>query len=267
MFPYFEKRYLFYPALSGYETPSDYGCAYDNIYFKSPDGLRLNGWHLPHGEAHSAILFFQGNNGNMSCRTEFLARLNRDLRFDVFSFDYRGYGHSEGSPDEKGLYLDGIAAVRELRRRTQGRNLHIVLFGRALGAAVALETALHSPCDALIIESPFTRLKDIARKTFPFLISRHLITMKFDNLAKIRKTSLPILFLHGENDTITGPAHSARLHSRVKSAGRLHIVNNGGHDSLYIAGGPEYFCEIIKFCNTIHSMSGNDDDREFQNHD
>jgi len=90
-------------------TPAIAGLAYDDIYIDTFDGERLNAWFIPGEDSMYTILFCHGNGGNISHRIDKIEILH-ELGFDIFIFDYRGYGKSSGRPSEKGFYKDVQAA-------------------------------------------------------------------------------------------------------------------------------------------------------------
>ena len=108
------NRFTFFPTRTLTTNPAKVGLVYEDAEFFTDDGVRLHGWFLPHTEAVATLLFCHGNAGNISHRVEML-RLLHDAQFQVLIFDYRGYGKSEGAPDETGTYQDGLAAWRWLR--------------------------------------------------------------------------------------------------------------------------------------------------------
>ena len=107
------------------------------MFFATRDDVRLNGWFIPHREARSTLVWFHGNAGNISHRVENIKLLHDKVKINIFIFDYRGYGRSEGRVSEEGTYLDGEAALDYVRERLDVKPKKIVLFGRSLGAAVA----------------------------------------------------------------------------------------------------------------------------------
>ena len=141
--------------------------------FTTSDGLSLHGWfarkNLGNVGASETpqytLLFCHGNAGNITHRLENLAYLVQ-LGLQVFIFDYRGYGKSEGRPSEDGLYRDALAAYDYMVSRDDVKNQSLIIFGRSLGGAVAVELATQRPCHKLILESTFTSAQDMARELF-----------------------------------------------------------------------------------------------------
>src|SRR5262249_48786053 len=136
-------------------TPNDYGVAYEDVYFTTDDGVKLNGWLILNPGTKKTLLWFHGNGGNISHRTHSAQLLRDKLAVNIFMIDYRGYGRSEGSPSEAGTYEDATAALRYLRSRNDIDPRRIVFFGQSLGSAVAADLAGREECLAVILEAPF----------------------------------------------------------------------------------------------------------------
>ena len=163
----------------------------------------MHGWLLPVEDARLTILVCHGNAGNISHRLDRALRFQSELRASVLLFDYRGYGRSDGSPDEPGTYADARAAYRFLVETKRIPPQSLVIFGESLGAAVATQLALEQPVRALVLESPFTSIADMARAAYPFLPPvRGLIRTRYETLAKAGRLEMPLLVLHGERDGI-----------------------------------------------------------------
>ena len=129
-----EKKIIFHPAKfpEGYWDPGSLGLKAQDIIFKSDDGINLHGWYVPTPGARATLLWFHGNAGNLSHRLDNIQRL-LPLNLNIFIFDYRGYGKSEGEPDEKGIYKDSLAAYNKVLELEGVSVDSLFLFGRSLG--------------------------------------------------------------------------------------------------------------------------------------
>lgn len=234
-FVYFPDR-----TLSG--SPGAVGLAYEDVLFSAADGVELNGWWVPGSQSGPCLVFFHGNAGNLSDRLDVLRRLHDRLGLGVFLFDYRGYGRSSGRPSEKGLYADGRGARTLIRERGWDRE-GVVLYGRSLGAAVAIHSAAEDPPSALVVEAAFTSLADMARTHYPLLaglVSPWLEGM-YDNLAKIRRVTVPTLFLHGDQDEVAPIGMGWRLYDRCAEPKRFRTIPGAGHEDPAFVGGTAYW--------------------------
>jgi hypothetical protein len=184
------------------------------------------------------VLFCHGNAGNISHRLDSI-RLLHSLGLQVLIFDYRGYGHSEGAASEKGSYRDADAAWRYL---VDVRGLpadRIILFGRSLGAAVAADLASRTRPAAVIMESAFTSVPDMAAGIYPWLPVRLLSRYRYDNLDKITRISAPLLLVHSRQDEIIPFAHGERLFERAREP-KQFLEINGGHNDAFLTSRKAY---------------------------
>jgi len=162
-----EYHFVYFPEREIVLTPESYGLRYEDVELRPSDGVKLHGWYVPGEPGRPVVLFFHGNAGNISHRVENIAFLHR-LGLGVMIFDYRGYGRSEGVASEAGITLDARAALAWLEERglPPGR---LIYFGRSLGAAVAVQLASEVSPAGLVLETPFTSLRDLGRLHYPLL--------------------------------------------------------------------------------------------------
>jgi len=195
-----------YPA--GDWTPP--GLAFEDANFEAPDGVRLHGWFVPHERPQAAILFCHGNAGNVTHRVEAIRLLGRVAGASVLCFDYRGYGRSEGRPSEAGVLADARAARVWLARRAGIVEKDVVLMGESIGGAVAVDLAADG-ARALILESTFDSLPNVAACHFPWLPVRWIMRTQLDSASKIGRYHGPLLQSHGDPDTIVPYRFGQRL--------------------------------------------------------
>jgi fermentation-respiration switch protein FrsA (DUF1100 family) len=219
---------------------------YLDVEFVSDDGTRLHGWLLPHPRPTNWILYCHGNGTHVAYTASGLCRLRDLLQASIFVFDYRGYGRSSGRPDERGVRADGAAAYRWLAERSGKEFSQLLLIGRSLGGAVALDLASNYGARGLILERTFTRLTDVAAANFPFLPVRLVMRNRFDNLTLIDKYTGPILQSHGTHDELVPLVQARNLFNASPSRDkRLFVMEGGNHNS---PSPPEYeqaLCEFV----------------------
>ena len=233
-------------------TPESVGLQYEDVYLKTSDDVRLNGWFIPAGEDAEVMLWFHGNAGNISHRVENLLLFHDLLGLSVFILDYREYGRSEGSISEEGTYRDAEAALDHLRSRTGRKADQMIYFGRSLGAAVAVELARKAPPRALILESPMTSIRDMAREVFPFLPVGWLIRTEYDSLSKIASIHSQLLILHGDRDDIVPIDQGRRLFEAANRPKEFYVIPGASHNDTYRVGGLPYWETWKKFLDGIH---------------
>ncbi|TDY00517.1 hypothetical protein EDC23_2018 [Thiohalophilus thiocyanatoxydans] len=238
---FYQPHLLFLPEIPSRQlerTPQAIGLAYEDVRLTASDGTELHGWWLAHPEPAGNVLFFHGNAGNISHRLHTL-RLFHELGYQSLIIDYRGYGKSGGKPSEAGLYADAEAAWRYLRETRRLQPGEIVISGRSLGAAVALYLAHRHPPRALILESPFTSLPDLAAAHYRWLPARWLTRYAFDNRQRIPQLDAPLLIVHSEEDEIT-PAQQARTLYALAPEPKQQLVLQGGHNDARLGDEQTY---------------------------
>jgi uncharacterized protein len=239
------ERLIFYPEAELAGTPANLGLSYQDAAFPAQDGVRLHGWYVP-GRRAETLLWFHGNAGNISHRLDNLRLLHEAVGVGVLLFDYRGYGRSEGSPSETGLYDDARGALAYLRGRKDVDATRLVYFGRSLGGAVALDLALEHPPYRLILESPFASIRAMARAIFPAPLAL-LAPAGFDNLSKIGRVRSPLLIIHGNHDDVVPYEQGRQLFAAAPEPKSFYEIRNAGHNDTYLVGGTEYFDRIREF--------------------
>jgi len=235
-----EHHFLYFPAIRHEATPASIGLVYEAVDFRATDGTQLTGWLIPGQNGAPVVLFCMGNAGNISHRLETLQLLH-DLGVATFIFDYRGYGSSKGKASESGLYHDAAGAMAFLHERGWTAD-RVIIFGRSLGAAVGMETALQTSPAGLIIEAAFTSIPDMGRHHYPLLNSLlgWMIDAEYDNLDKIADLKSPVLLIHGRNDSICPPAMAEQLYVRAADRKQIHWIEGADHNNGLIVGGAAY---------------------------
>lgn len=245
-YPRIESFFIFFPETHLDYTPNELNMGYKEVYFPTEDGERLHGWFFPLKGECPVILFCHGNAGNISHRLENVGLLLRE-NLQVFLFDYRGYGKSSGSPSERGIYLDGLAAYDYLVEKERISPASIIPFGRSLGAAVALEISLKRKARSLIVESAFTSARDVARSTPLFFPVSYLLPAHYNNLEKIGRVRVPKLIIHGEADEIIPFSMGPKLFEAATAPKFFLPLEGAGHNDTFIVGGMRYFKAFARF--------------------
>ncbi len=249
-----EKYVIYVPERTIEMTPQSEGLAYEDVWFPTSDGLKLHGWLVPSPDARVTLVWFHGNAGNISHRVDNIKQLHRfldrALTPNIFIFDYRGYGKSQGGfsdLSEEATYRDAEGALAYLRARQDLAHTQPVYFGRSLGAAIAVEVARrHSPA-GLILETPFTSIRDMAKAALPFLPVGGLLQTKYDSLAKIREIRAPLLILHGDRDDVVPYEQGRRLFEAANEPKTFYAIRGARHNDTYIVGDRAYFDAWARF--------------------
>lgn len=227
---FLEYKSLYFPLSRIEATPKDVDIDYEDVAATTTDGVRISGWFIPARKPRATLLFCHGNGGNISHRLEKISMFNF-LGLNVFIFDYRGYGKSNGSPSEKGLYLDAEAAYQYLLREKGLAPQEVVAYGESLGGAVAVDLAARHKLGGIIIEEGFTSSRDMGKVILPFIPS-FIYKSEFDSLKKIRHITAPKLIFHSANDEIVPFRLGKRLFDEAPEP-KEFVQLQGGHNDAF----------------------------------
>ncbi len=233
---------FFYPQKELYPNPVARLFNPQDISFKATDGVNLHGWYFRAlGDPKATILVFHGNAQNLSTHVNSVLWLVRE-GFNVFIFDYRGYGMSEGSPGIAGVHRDGAAALQTAFTLPGAESLPVVVLGQSIGGAIAVYTVAHAPdrnrIAALVLDSPFARYRLIAREklsdfwlTWPFQYPlSFLVGDSYSPVRWIAKVSpVPVLILCGEKDPIVPNHHGRMLFEAAAEPKEFWETSTPGH--------------------------------------
>ncbi len=257
----FEKRFIFHPMRHPDGDWDAQGADIEDCHFTSADGVRLHGWWLPaDGEADGPVLlWFHGNAGNITHRLDNL-RLLAAHGLSALIVDYRGYGRSGGSPSERGIYLDGEAAHDYLTGERGIAPGRIVSYGRSLGTAVALHVALERPTAALVLESPMSTARAMARRMMPLLPVWPFIRTRLDNVGRIMALDVPVLVMHGDRDELVPFGQGRAVCDAAPEPKEFYRIEGAGHNDTYEVGGEAYWRALVGFCDGAVRRDGEAED-------
>jgi pimeloyl-ACP methyl ester carboxylesterase len=222
------------------------GCEAHDFYLPTPSGTRVHARWYPCPGADRAVLVCHSRAGNLSVAVApgDLHRWHREVGASVLVFDYPGYGRSEGRPSETGCYAAAEAAYEWLTHAQDIDPGRILILGRSLGTAVAVDLASRRPHQALVLISPFTSLPDVGHALCPFLPTRTLMRNRFNSLAKIPRCEAPLLVFHGARDRLVPCALGKRLFAAAHCPKRFVRVSGAGHNNTVLA---DFFPQLQRF--------------------
>ncbi len=251
---------FYYPTRQEYGRPETHGLKYQSVCFAGADGSQLHGWFFPAaGDAFGTIVHLHGNAGNITGHFESVKWLP-EAGWNVFCFDYRGYGQSTGRPTRQGTIEDGLAAVEYAGSRSDVDADGIVLFGQSLGGAVGIVVAARclQVC-GIAVEGAFSRYRNEAAfvcrqnmliSSLAGLLARFIISEGHDPIDWVADIApRPTLFVCGTNDRIVDHRQTIALHEAAGRPKTLHVIEGGGHtDSICEAEGRQRFAEFFRRC-------------------
>ena len=237
-----ERTLIYLPSRAAAFPPSAAGGEVEEVTFG--DHARLYGWFVS-GRHDRTLVIFCGNGGNLTHRAPLLARMQRELGASLFIFDYQGYGRSSGVPSEPATYADARAALAYLRGRPDVDPRGISYYGESLGSAVAIDLAVDEPPLALILNAPFTSIRDMARLHYPLLAPLlPFVRTRYDSAVRIGEVRVPVLVIHGADDRVVPPEQGRRLYDAANHPKRLVIIPGAGHNDLAEVGGEAYWTAV-----------------------
>lgn len=244
---------FYYPDNVDYGSPMQQGLTYQSLEFTSKDGTTLHGWFVPAKglqnpkDALGTVVHFHGNAQNLSAHWHGVKWLP-EQGFNVFLFDYRGYGKSAGKPSQQGLFDDGNAALDYVRQRADVDANKLLIFGQSLGGTNAIAVVgagNRAGVKAVAIESTFSAYSDIANDKISgagiLLRDTYSANRYVDKIAPI-----PLLLLHGTHDSVIPHSHSQTLYDLAQEPKRLIIIKGGQHLNLP-AVEPNYQQILLQF--------------------
>jgi len=252
-----ERMFIFFPTREVIYTPEMVGIDYEAVNFGTDGGQQLSGWFVPGtGSTEVTWLWFHGNGGNIGHRVEEIAQIHQRLGVNLFIFDYRGYGKSEGRASEQSTYHDARAALQYLRRRSEVDPEKVVYFGRSLGAAISVELAVEHPPMGMILVAPFASLGDMAKIAYPQIpFAYWLAGNRYNSLARINRVTVPSIIIHGERDEIVPISQGHKLYQAANQPKQFLGLPAAGHNDTNIAGGGIYWDTLTEFLRTISQPS------------
>jgi hypothetical protein len=249
---WFEHSQVYHPDRVLTATGAELSRPFEDVLFQASDGVELNGWFFPAStnshRPHLAVLVCHGNAGNIGHRLD-LCLVLLATGVNVFVFDYRGYGRSQGRPSEEGTYRDAQAAYRWLRQKGfAGTN--VIAFGESLGGGVAAELAGRETIGGLALQSTFTSIPDMGAELFPWLPVRWFGTIHYDTRSKLPRLHIPVLVMHSPADELIGIHHGKANFAAANEPKRFWELrgdhNNPLADPQHFITGLEKFLDMVE---------------------
>jgi uncharacterized protein len=280
LFLFVRQRYLIFrptPQILTLPSSPDFFLPYKDVRLPITDSNEyIHGWWIPAPlpkerlslipnepvkilKSPKTFLYFCGAANNKGYYN-YIGRLQamRQLGFSVLVIDYRGFGSSKGNfPSESQLYQDSQIAWNYLVKIQQIPPDRIVIYGESMGGAVAIDLAVkHPEASGLIVQSSFTSMAEEIKyrdwlRMFPIEL---LLTQKFDSISKVRSLRLPVLFIHGTDDSIVPSYMSQQLYDAALEPKQLLLIPKGKHVQIYQPGSNSYLQAIQKFIQKVESQ-------------
>ena len=215
-----------------------------DVRLQTSDGVQIHGWHVgADGESEWMTLYLHGNAGNITHRADHLVAI-REAGSEVLIIDYRGYGKSDGSPTEAGMYRDAEAAYQYLLEQGYGAG-RILIHGESLGTAAAVDLAARKACAGVILEAPFPSARAVAQTVLPFI--GPLVASGLETASKIKQVEAPVLIIHGDRDEVIAYRLGREVFDAANVPKELWTLEGAGHNNIVQVGGRRYVEKLREF--------------------
>lgn len=238
---------IFFPTKEHSMKPEVFGLHAEDVWCITKDNVKLHGWFLPAKNQDICLLLFHGNADNISIR---LPKANEWVKrgISVLLIDYRGYGKSEGEINSsRDLFEDAEAALEWLGQTKNFKPERIVLYGESIGAVPVLELAQKADFKSIILEAPFTSLKELAKVHYGFAPDILLKDFEMNNEAKISKIKSPVLIVHGTEDEVVPLAMGKRLFEQAPEPKKFLEIQSAHHNDIASVGNDKFYREPFEF--------------------
>jgi hypothetical protein len=243
----FENSLIYFPMSFPEGDWAPRGIAVEDAWCTAADGTKIHGWYAPHEKPRAFVLFCHGNAGNITHRADVIRALHDRVGVAVLVFDYRGYGKSEGKPDEPGVLADARAARSWLAQKAGLPENQIVLMGESLGGAVAVDLAADG-ARALILENTFSSMPDVAAFHYPWAPVRLLMRTRFNSAAKIPSYHGPLYQSHGDCDSIVPLRSARRLFAAANEPKQFLLIEGADHND---GRSSQYYDKLREFLEGV----------------
>jgi hypothetical protein len=243
-----ENHLIFFPPRypQGLPPPETIEPNVEEVWLLTADGVRINAFYRSNPASKQVLLWFHGNAENIGYDLDHM-RLLAKLGLNILAVDYRGYGKSEGKPDEAGVYQDADAAYDYLIKQRHFRAEDIIIYGHSLGGAVAVNLASRRSCGGVIVQSSFTNARAMARRVLIIPLLEYVVKSRFDSLRRIRDVRAPILVVHGTRDEVVPFPMGQQLFAAAPEPKRFYPIEGAGHNDLMEVGGEDYLACLQRF--------------------
>lgn len=218
---FFSNKLIYQPPQPGYK-PDD-----ANMFqVTRPGGENVMLYYTPAAQGMPTLLWSHGNAEDIGYLHDRLCRFN-SRGYGILAYDYPGYGHSEGTPTEKGCYEAVEAAYNHLTQKLKVPTEQIIIYGQSVGSGPAVWLAAQKPCRGLLLVSPFVSAFRAVTKVplFP--------GDQFKNIHRISDIQSPLLVIHGDEDCVISQWHGKKLYDLHPGPKTFIDIPGAGHNDLY----------------------------------
>lgn len=248
-----QERLIFFPS----SLPSDF-----NFQLRHPveekllevDGIKIHSLLFQVEEAKGLMLYFHGNAGSMETWGEVAQQIAFETKMSVWIIDYPGFGKSEGRISSEDQLHKIAATFMEAAIALEGKASQIVIYGRSIGSGIAVKLAAEYKPGALILESPYYSLENLAQEVYPWA-PLFLLKYKFRSDLLLPRITCPVLVVHGEQDEVIPFLQGKKL-AELATDKTFTAIPQGHHNDL--SSFPEYWDSLKAFLSYWNKMTSAD---------
>jgi len=237
--------FAFYPDTRNVIATEKLPANVQEVTITTQDQVNITSLYLPSAGSEKLLIYFHGNAGNIYHRLSDLQQL-QSFGVNVIGVSYRGYGKSDGSPSEAGIYMDGKAVYQHAVDKLGFTTENIIILGRSIGSTAAADLAQGKKLHGLILVTPLSNGKEQATASGLGMISA-FAGESFDNLTKIKNLNSPLLVIHGTDDYVVPFAMGKAIYDRANVKKEFIKIDGAGHNNLQNAYPDEYWQPIYEF--------------------
>ncbi|WP_254568171.1 alpha/beta hydrolase [Oscillatoria sp. HE19RPO] len=235
---FFSERMIFIPQ------PASYSQLPGMLMLNSANEKQIAAVYLANPQADYTILYSHGNAEDLGDILPVLTQF-QNIGFSVLSFDYQGYGISEGNPTERRAVQDMEAAYFYLTETLKIPPERIIVYGRSVGGGPALELAARYPVGGLVVESSFTSIFRTVTRIPIYPVD------KFNNIRNIQRVNCPVLVIHGTEDEVIPFWHGEALFAAAPEPKQALWVEGAGHNDLIQVAGDRHSAALLGFVGLL----------------
>jgi len=214
-------------------------------FIRTEDDVKIQCLYLPASGADNIVIYFHGNAGNIYHRIPELIQLRR-FGVNVIGVSYRGYGKSEGSPSEEGIYKDGNAVLEYVTKGLGFSPNKVIIFGRSIGTTVAINTSQFKEIGGLILVTPLT--SGVAQANAAGMSSvTFLAGDSFNNLSKMKNIKVPLLVIHGTHDRVIPFSMGKEIYDNATVDKKFIKIDGADHNDIHDRYRQLYWPPILEF--------------------
>lgn len=237
---------FYFPDHELHYDPRKFGRTPVEVAFEAEEGFQLYGWFFESQRqpALGTVVQFHGNAQNMS--SHYLSLLwIVEHGYNLFSFDYRGYGKSQGKPDQRGTVQDGLAALDQAWKLHSPPGSQFIVYGQSLGGVIAFKALSYfkhrNEVNLVVMDSTFASYKRVARSLlaqswFTWILSPLagiLVSNEYGIDDILEDNTIPLLVIHDQRDPTVPYSNGQDIFSRNKGTKNFWILNEGLHGGIF----------------------------------